>query len=78
MDFTPDYVLCLGAGIRSDSSYQVNTSVEQAVLRDGFIVLNKGKWESVKDLKFSCGGFPALFSPSDRIHLCGRRGAYFL
>lgn len=76
--FTPDYVLCLGAGIRSDSSYQVNTSVEQAVLRDDLLYWNKGKWEAVKDLKFSCGDSPALFSPSDWIHLVGRRGAYFL
>lgn len=52
--FTPDYVLCLGAGIRSDSSYQVNTSVEQAVLRDDLLHLNKGKWNIVKDLNFSC------------------------
>ena len=52
--FTPDYVLCLGAGIRSDSSYQVNTSVEQAVLRDDLLHLHKGKWKVVKDLNFSC------------------------
>ena len=52
--FTPDYILCLGAGIRSDSSYQVNTSVEQAVLRDDLLHLHKGKWEVVKDLNFSC------------------------
>ncbi len=76
--FTPDYVLCLGAGIRSDSSYQVNTSVEQAVLRDDLLYWNKGKWEAVKDLKFSCGDSQRFFSPSDRIHLVGRRGAYFL
>lgn len=61
MDFTPDYVLCLGAGIRSDSSYQVNTSVEQAVLRDDLLYWNKGKWEAVKDLKFSCGDSQRFF-----------------
>lgn len=59
--FTPDYVLCLGAGIRSDSSYQVNTSVEQAVLRDDLLYWNKGKWEAVKDLKFSCGDSQRFF-----------------
>ena len=32
----------------------MNTSVEQAVLRDDLLHLHKGKWEVVKDLNFSC------------------------
>ena len=51
--FTPDNVLCLGAGIHSDSSYQVNTSIEQALLKEDLLHLNKGKWNTVKDVNFS-------------------------
>lgn len=51
--FTPDYVLCLGAGIRSDSNYYVNTSIEQALLRDDLLQLNsKGEWAVIKDVDF--------------------------
>lgn len=51
--FTPDYVLCLGAGITSDSIYQVTTSVEQALLRDDLLHLNKGKWKKIKNIDFT-------------------------
>ena len=39
----------------------MNTSVEQAVLRDDLLYWNKGKWEAVKDLKFSCGDSQRFF-----------------
>lgn len=48
---TPDYVLCLGADISSDSSYLVTTSIEQALLKDDLLFLDKGKWNSVSDKK---------------------------
>lgn len=51
--FTPDYVLCLGADIHSDSSYLVNTSIEQALLKEKLLHLEKGKWNAVKDVCFS-------------------------
>lgn len=76
--FTPDYVLCLGAGIRSDSSYQVNTSVEQAVLRDDLLYWNKGKWESVKDLKFSCGDSQRFFTIRPDTSCWKARGVFSL
>lgn len=58
--FTPDYVLCLGAGIHSDSSYQVNTTVEQALLREELLHLSKGKWSGVEECNFS-GNKPERF-----------------
>ncbi len=51
--FTPDYVLCLGAAIATDSSYQVTTSVEQALLKDDLMYFNRGKWEKTTQVEFT-------------------------
>ena len=43
--FTDDFMLCLGAGIRSDSCLAVATSVEQCWHRDDAMYLHGGEWE---------------------------------
>ena len=51
--FTPDYVLCLGAGIASDSIYPVTTSVEQALRKSDLLYFNQKKWNKITELDFS-------------------------
>lgn len=58
--FTSDYVLCLGTDIHSDSSYRVNTAIEQALLKDELLHLNKDKWDTVKEVNF-LGNKPERF-----------------
>lgn len=50
--FTPNYVLCLGAGISYDEKYPVTTTVEQALRREDFKVLKKKKWMPIDSLAF--------------------------
>lgn len=61
--FTDDYVLCLGAGITSDSMSQVTTSIEQQLQKGDLYQLKNNKWKAVdsgsfsttKDIRFHCG-----------------------
>ena len=46
--FTRDYVLCLGAGIRSDSILAVTTSVDQRVKRGDLLRYADGNWLPVQ------------------------------
>lgn len=50
--FTPNYVLCLGAGISYDEKYQVTTAVEQALCQEDFKILKKKKWMPIDSLAF--------------------------
>lgn len=43
--FTPEYVLCLGAAIASDSSCAVTTSVEQRLKRGEVWILDGNRWK---------------------------------
>ena len=45
--FTNDFVLCLGAGIQSDSSLVVTTSIEQCYQRGEMLSWNKDNWDVV-------------------------------
>lgn len=45
--FAEDRVLCLGAGIRSDSALHVTTSIEQRLLHGALEVLDKGGWRTI-------------------------------
>ncbi len=45
--FFDDEVVCLGAGIQSTSTYPVHTTVNQCFLKDGILVNQKGKEETV-------------------------------
>ena len=45
--FFDDEVVCLGAGIQSTSTYPVHTTVNQCFLKDGIVVNQKGKEETV-------------------------------
>lgn len=38
---TDNFVLCLGAGIQSDSALTVTTSIDQRLKRDNLLVLQK-------------------------------------
>ena len=46
--FTRDYVLCLGAGIRSDSILAVTTYVDQRVKRGDLLRYADGNWLPVQ------------------------------
>lgn len=48
--FTDRYILCLGAGIRSDSGCVVTTSIDQRLKRSDLLFLNKSKWAKVTDI----------------------------
>lgn len=50
--FTRDYVLCLGAGIRSDSILAVTTSVDQQVKRGDLLRYADGNWLPVQESMF--------------------------
>lgn len=53
--FTDDFVLCLGAGIQSDSSLVVTTSMEQCFKQGDLKVLANKKWETLKGKQFFLG-----------------------
>ena len=60
--FTDEFVLCLGAGIESDSTLNVTTSVDQCLKKDELLMLNGKHWESIgstegtsKDVRFYHG-----------------------
>ena len=58
--FTDDYVFCLGAGIQSDSTLNVTTSIDQRIRNGKLSVLGKRGWTDIegtetfhqKDLRF--------------------------
>lgn len=51
--FTNDFVLCMGAGIESDSGLVVTTAVEQRVKGKGnLLYLDVGRWKRVEYLEF--------------------------
>ena len=50
--FTDDYVLCLGAGISSDSGCVVTTSIEQQVKKGELFQLQDNAWESKRTSDF--------------------------
>lgn len=64
--FTDDFVLCLGAGIRTDSNYVVTTSVEQQLKKGELFQLNGSKWIKHDPIVFSG-------QKDTRIH-CGNKG----
>lgn len=45
--FTPDFVLCLGAGIEADSTLRVTTSIDQRTRRGALSALQGGKWTEI-------------------------------
>ena len=45
--FTDEFVLCLGAGIQSDSTLNVTTSVDQCLKRDELLMLSGKHWDSI-------------------------------
>lgn len=51
--FTDEFVLCLGSGISSDSTFVVTTSIDQRLKRDDLYHLNKGNWQKTETLTFS-------------------------
>jgi chondroitin AC lyase len=51
--FTGEFVLCLGAGITSDSSFVVTTSIDQRIKKDDLYYLNKHNWEKVHSAAIS-------------------------
>lgn len=52
--FTKEYVLCLGAGIQSDSALCVTTSIDQRLKQGELFVLNKNKWKEVQGKESFC------------------------
>ncbi|GAB6008690.1 polysaccharide lyase 8 family protein [Dysgonomonas reticulitermitis] len=51
--FTGEFVLCLGAGITSDSSFVVTTSIDQRIKKDDLYYLNNNNWEKVNSVTIS-------------------------
>lgn len=49
--FTDDFVVCLGTGIKSDSTLSVSTTVNQCIQKGDVEVLNKDAWEKISDKK---------------------------
>lgn len=47
--FTPEAVVCLGAGISSDSLLHVTTSIDQRPAEGPLLALRRGKWHPVTD-----------------------------
>lgn len=47
--FSEDFILCLGAGIRSDSNLVVTTAVDQRLKCNDLLYLNSKQWEVVKE-----------------------------
>ncbi|MFT4224526.1 polysaccharide lyase 8 family protein [Dysgonomonas sp.] len=45
--FADEFVLCLGSGITSDSSFVVTTSIDQRIKKDDLYYLNNNSWEKV-------------------------------
>lgn len=52
---TDNFVLCLGAGICSDSTLAVTTSVDQRLKRDDLFVLQKNGWEKIEGTRLFDG-----------------------
>lgn len=48
---TDDFVLCLGAGIKSDSTLSVITSIDQRLKRGDLFSLQNGEWETIKGIR---------------------------
>ncbi len=59
--FTDEYVLCLGAGIKSDSNCLVTTSIEQSKAKSDLFYLNGQVWENTTLQAFSGGRNPRYF-----------------
>lgn len=51
--FTDEYIICLGAGIETDSSCVVTTSIEQREQNGDLYRLNKNRWEPIKTFEKS-------------------------
>lgn len=51
--FTPQFVLCLGSGINSDTTLAVSTCIDQRASRSPLLALNNGKWQPVSHAKLS-------------------------
>lgn len=49
--FTPEYVICLGGAIATDSSCMVGTSIEQRLKKGDLLQLNNKKWEAISGVK---------------------------
>lgn len=48
--FTDEFVLCLGSGISSDSSFVVTTSIDQRIRKGDLYHLNNNNWEKVNSV----------------------------
>ena len=48
---TDNFVLCLGAGIQSDSILAVTTSIDQRLKRDDLLVLQKKQWKTIEGMQ---------------------------
>lgn len=51
--FTDNFILCLGSGITSDSSFVVTTSIDQRIKKDDLYHLNNNNWEKVTSVPIS-------------------------
>lgn len=67
---TDNFVLCLGAGIQSDSALTVTTSIDQRLKRDNLLVLQKNKWEIIEGTQ--------LFDGKEQRFFHGRTGYILL
>lgn len=52
--FTKDFVLCLGAGIHSDSTLNVTTAIDQRLKKGKLEVWNKNEWKEVRGKEIFC------------------------
>lgn len=54
--FTDEFVLCLGSGITSDSSFVVTTSIDQRIKNDDLYYLNSNNWEKANSVTIAEDG----------------------
>jgi chondroitin AC lyase len=84
--FTDEFVLCLGAGINTDSNYVVTTSIDQQLKKSGlyqFKGKNQVKVDSIdlskqKDIRFYCGnkGYIVMNSTAGKVKTDVRTGKW--